>query len=239
MSEDRLITPPPRIEAVGDRCLLVGVGNTVDPQTSQRVFALVRRLKEQPIAGVCDIVPAFTTVALHYRPELLGEAPFEALRAAVLERMVAPLETQETAARSIDIPVCYGGEFGPDLDDVANRCGLSSEQVIALHMASAHRIYMLGFAPGFPFIGGLDPALSMPRRSSPRTHIPPGSVGIARDQSCIYPLETPGGWNLIGRTPLRFFDPAATPPCLLAPGDRVRFVRIDEPTYRSLLEAQP
>jgi hypothetical protein len=143
MSEDRLITPPPRIEAVGDRCLLVGVGNTVDPQTSQRVFALVRRLKEQPIAGVYDIVPAFTTVALHYRPELLGEAPFEALRAAVLERMVAPLETQETAARSIDIPVCYGGEFGPDLDDVANRCGLSSEQVIAsphLHAGLRPRI---------------------------------------------------------------------------------------------------
>jgi inhibitor of KinA len=239
MSESRLVSPPPRIEAVGDRCLLVGVGDTIDQETSQRVFGLVRRLKERPIAGVCDIVPAFTTVALHYRPELLGEAPFEALRAAVLERLVEPLETTATAARSVEIPVCYGGEFGPDLDDVASQCGLSTEQVIALHMASAHRIYMLGFAPGFPFIGGLDPALKMPRRSSPRTRIPPGSVGIARDQSCVYPLETPGGWNLIGRTPLRFFDPSVNPPCLLAPGDRVRFVRIDEPTYRNLLEGQP
>ena len=229
----------PRIDAVGDRCLLIGVGDTVDPATSQRVFALVRRLKERPIPGVLDIVPAFTTVALHYRPELLGAAPFEALRAAVLERLAEPLDAAASAGRSIDIPVCYGGEFGPDLDDVAAACGLSAEQVIERHMQSAHRVYMLGFAPGFPFIGGLDPALKMPRRASPRTRIPPGSVGIARDQSCVYPLETPGGWNLIGRTPVRLFDPAANPPCLLAPGDRVRFVRIDEPTYQTLLEAQP
>ena len=95
-----------------------------------------------------------------------------------------------------------------------------------------------GLRPGFPFIGGLDPALVMPRRASPRTHIPPGSVGIARDQTCIYPLETPGGWNLIGRTPVRLFDPIANPPCLLAPGDSVRFVRIDEPSYHALLEAR-
>jgi inhibitor of KinA len=229
----------PRIDAVGDRCLLIGVGDTVDPATSQRVFALVRRLKERPIPGVLDIVPAFTTVALHYRPGLLGAAPFEALRAAVLERLAEPLDAAASAGRSIDIPVCYGGEFGPDLDDVAAACGLSAEQVIERHMQSAHRVYMLGFAPGFPFIGGLDPALKMPRRASPRTRIPPGSVGIARDQSCVYPLETPGGWNLIGRTPVRLFDPAANPPCLLAPGDRVRFVRIDEPTYQTLLEAQP
>lgn len=232
-------TSAPRIDAVGDRCLLIGVGDTVDPETSQRVFGLVRRLKEQPIEGVCDIVPAFTTVALHYRPELLGDTPFANLRAAVLQRLIEPLETASTASRSIEIPVCYGGEWGPDLGDVAEQCALSTEEVITLHMASAHRIYMLGFAPGFPFIGGLDPALAMPRRASPRTRIPRGSVGIARDQSCIYPLETPGGWNLIGRTPLRFFDPSANPPCLLAPGDRVRFVRIDEPAYQALLEAQP
>lgn len=230
---------PPRIDAVGDRCLLIGVGETVDPETSQRVFGLVRRLKERPIEGVCDIVPAFTTVALHYRPEKLGATPFASLRAAVLERLAVPLETAPPAARAIDIPVCYGGELGPDLDDVAAKCGLSTERVIELHLQSAHRIYMLGFAPGFPFIGGLDPALHMPRRASPRTRIPPGSVAIARDQTCIYPLETPGGWNLIGRTPLRLFDPCAQPPCLLAPGDRVRFVRIDEPSYQALLEAQP
>ena len=228
--------PFPRIDAVGDRCLLVGLGDTVDPVTSQRVFAFVRRLKAQPIAGVRDVVPAFTTVALHYQPELLGNAPFEALRAAVLERLHQPFEATQQAAQTIDVPICYGGELGPDLDDTAAQRGLTPEQVIALHLQSAHRVYMLGFSPGFPFIGGLDPALAMPRRASPRTRIPPGSVGIARDQTCIYPLETPGGWNLIGRTPVRLFNPQANPPCLLAPGDRVRFVRIDEPTYLAMLE---
>ncbi len=119
---------------------------------------------------------------------------------------------------------------------MAARNKLAIDQVIDLHLQSPHRVYMLGFAPGFPFIGGLDPALAMPRRASPRTRIPPGSVAIARDQTCIYPLETPGGWNLIGRTPLRLFDPSADPPCLMAPGDAVRFVRIDSKAYQDLLE---
>ena len=228
----------PRIDAVGDRCLLIGLGDTVDPETSRRVFTLVRRLKEQPIAGVRDIVPAFTTVALHYQPELLGDAPFESLRAQVLEHLERPFETQQGAERTIEVPICYGGELGPDLEDVAVQRGLSVAQVIDLHLQSTHRVYMLGFAPGFPFIGGLDPSLVMPRLASPRTRIPPGSVGIARDQTCIYPLETPGGWNLIGRTPVRLFNPRANPPCLLAPGDRVRFVRIDEATYHAMLESQ-
>ena len=231
--------PSLRIDAVGDRCMLIGLGDTVDPDTSIRVFGFVRRLKERPIPGVRDIVPAFTTVALHYQPELLGDSPFESLRASVLERLELPLETHQSAPRTIDVPICYGGELGPDLADIAAQRGLSVEQVIALHLQSPHRVYMLGFAPGFPFIGGLDPALMMPRRASPRTHIPPGSVGIARDQTCIYPLETPGGWNLIGRTPLRLFDPGANPPCLLAPGDSVRFVRIDESSYHAMREVQP
>lgn len=230
--------PSLRIDAVGDRCMLIGLGDTVDPDTSMRVFGFVRRLKEQPIPGVRDIVPAFTTVALHYQPELLGDSPFESLRASVLECLELPFETHQSASRTIDVPICYGGELAPDLADIAAQRGLSVEQVIALHLQSPHRVYMLGFAPGFPFIGGLDPALMMPRRASPRTHIPPGSVGIARDQTCIYPLETPGGWNLIGRTPLRLFDPGANPPCLLAPGDSVRFVRIDESSYHAMREMQ-
>lgn len=233
------INPSPRIDAVGDRCMLIGLGDTVDPDTSSRVFGFVRRLKEQPIPGVRDIVPAFTTVALHYQPERLGDSPFESLRMAVLKRLELSFDTHASAPRTIEIPICYGGELGPDLEDVATRRGLTAEQVIIRHLQSPHRVYMLGFAPGFPFIGGLDPALVMPRRGSPRTHIPPGSVGIARDQTCIYPLETPGGWNLIGRTPQRLFDPSANPPCLLAPGDSVRFVRIDEPSYHAMSEAQP
>lgn len=227
-----------RIDAVGDRCLLVGLGTTVDPATSARVHALVQRLRAQPIAGLRDIVPAFSTVALHYRPECFGPTPFATLKALLLERLAQPLDAQQAAPRVIEVPVCYGGDYGPDLEDVAQRCGLSTERVIAQHLASAHRVYMLGFAPGFPFIGGLDPQLAMPRRSTPRTHIPPGSVAIAREQTCIYPLETPGGWNILGRTPVRLFEAGAEPPCLLGPGDAIRFVRIDAITYEAMREAR-
>lgn len=227
-----------RIDAVGDRCLLVGLGTSVDLTTSARVHALVQRLREQPIAGVRDIVPAFCTVALHYRPECFGPTPFAALKTLLLERLAQPLDARHAAPRVIEIPVCYGGDYGPDLEDVAQRCGLSTERVIALHLESTHRVYMLGFAPGFPFIGGLSPQLAMPRRTTPRTHIPPGSVAIAREQTCIYPLETPGGWNILGRTPVRLFEAGAEPPCLLGPSDAIRFVRIDANTYEAMLEAR-
>jgi inhibitor of KinA len=226
------------IDPVGDRCLLVRVGTTVDEETRAEVHALARRLREKPIEGVRDIAPAFTTVALHYRPECFGPQPFARLKELVLERLAGPLEASAAGARVIKVPVCYGGEFGPDLDEVAVKCGLSAEEVIALHLASPHRVHMLGFSPGFPFIGGLDARLTMPRRATPRTRIPPGTVAMARDQTCIYPLETPGGWNLIGRTPLRLFDPAADSPCLLQPGDEIRFGRIDASAYRAMLEAR-
>ena len=136
--------------------------------------------------------------------------------------------------REVVVPVCYGGDAGPDLAAVAAHCGLSEAEVIARHLASAHQVCMLGFAPGFPFITGLDPALRTARRATPRTRIPPGSVAIAREQTCIYPLDTPGGWNLIGRTPLRLFDPAAQPPSLLRPGDRLRFEAIDADRFAEL-----
>ncbi len=228
----------PVIVPVGDRCLLVRLGDQVDGATSARVHALVRRLRDDPIPGVRDTVPAFTTVALHYQPEALGPAPFDALAAAVRQRLRAPLDASGPPARVVDVPVCYDGELAPDLADVAARLGLSTEAVIALHLASPHRVHMLGFAPGFPFIGGLDPRLALPRRSTPRTQVPAGSVAIARDQTCVYPLETPGGWNLIGRTPLALFDPQATPACRLAPGDAIRFVRIDAARCAELLAAR-
>ena len=133
----------------------------------------------------------------------------------------------------VDVPVCYGGEFGPDLDEVAVLRELTPQQVIELHAASPHQVYMLGFAPGFPYLGGLDPRLEMPRRATPRTKVAAGSVAIAREQSAIYSIETPGGWNLLGRTPLRLFTPEADPPCLLQPGDNVRFVPITAEQFRA------
>lgn len=217
---------------------MLRVGTSVDLETSARVHAIVQRLRERPIEGVRDIVPAFMTVALHYQPECFGPQPFARLKELLLERITEPLAANGAAARTIEVPVCYGGELGPDLDEVAARCRLDAEEVIALHLASPHRVYMLGFSPGFPFIGGLDPKLTMPRRATPRTRIPPGTVAIARDQTCIYPVETPGGWNLIGRTTLRLFDPGAESPCLLRPGDEIRFVRVDASVYRAMPEAR-
>lgn len=220
---------PSRIAPVGDRCLIVEFGQTVDAQVNRRVRDFAEQLRAEPIAGVVDVVPAFTTVAIHYCPERFvveGAAPYEALRRQIDVLLERGIRTREDDARTIDVPVCYGGEFGPDLNEVAAACGLSPDEVIERHVASPHVVYMLGFAPGFPYIGGLDPALAVPRRPTPRTAVPAGSVAIARDQTAIYPLASPGGWNLIGRTPSTLFDAGGSPPCLLRPGDRIRFVPV-------------
>ncbi len=217
-----------RIVPLGDRCLIVEFESRVDAQISRKARSLAHRLLERPPTGVVDIVPAFCTVAVYYRPERFapGAAPFQQLRLQIEALLHAGLEAAEGPARVVRVPVCYGGEYGPDLEAVAQACGMTAPEVILAHVASDHVVFMLGFSPGFPYIGGLDPRLSVPRRPTPRTHIPAGSVAIARDQSAIYSYETPGGWNLIGRTPMKLFDPLAEPPCRLQAGDRIRFVPI-------------
>ncbi|HYA66339.1 MAG TPA: 5-oxoprolinase subunit PxpB, partial [Burkholderiaceae bacterium] len=213
--------------------MIIEFGQRVDPEISARVRAVAQSFMLNPLSGVSDVVPAFTSVALHYRPESFSDGvPYEELRRKVEALLTLGIACQETATRVIEVPVSYGGEFGPDLQEVASLCKLSPHEVITRHAASAHVVYMLGFAPGFPYLGGLDPRLAVPRRATPRPVVPAGSVAIARDQSVIYPLATPGGWNLIGRTPLRLFLPAVQPPCLLQPGDGVRFVPISPEEYR-------
>ena len=234
-----------RIDPVGDRCLMVEFGQRVDPVINATVHALADHLLEHPIEGVTDVVPAFTTVAVHYRPEVLASArpgsqtPYRELERTIAGILSGGLERTHSAARTVEIPVCYGGEFGPDLEDVAKACGLTAQQVIELHAASPHVVYMLGFAPGFPYMGGLDARLAMPRRSTPRVRIPAGTVAIAREQSAIYTLETPGGWNLLGRTPVQLFTPHAASPTLLRPGDQVRFVPITREQFDAALEQAP
>ncbi len=224
-----------RIAPLGDRAMIIEFGHHVDAQINARVQAVAQAISLAALPGVTDIVPAFTTIGLHYRPELFeGASPYEALRQqvqALLGRGIAP---HKTATRVVEIPVRYGGQWGPDIEEVAAACKLTVEEVIARHTASVHSVFMLGFAPGFAYLAGLDPRLVVPRRATPRTAVPAGSVAIARDQCAIYPLETPGGWNLIGRTPLCLFDPNAQPPCLLAPGDEVRFVPISLAEYQAL-----
>ncbi|HEY3177494.1 MAG TPA: 5-oxoprolinase subunit PxpB [Casimicrobiaceae bacterium] len=225
------VVSDPTFAPMGDRCLIVEFDSRVDPEINAQVRSVAQYLLAHPIEGVVDVVPSFTTVAVHYRPERVRdghsvESPYQRLCRSIEGILAHGIARTDTGTRVVEMPICYGGEFGPDLDEVAAQCNLTPQRVVELHAASPHQVYVLGFAPGFPFLGGLDPRLAMPRRATPRTKVPAGSVAIAREQSAIYSMETPGGWNIIGRTPLRLFAPEADPPCLLQPGDKVRFVPI-------------
>ncbi|MBX6364776.1 MAG: 5-oxoprolinase subunit PxpB [Gemmatimonadetes bacterium] len=226
------------IEPLGDRALLVQLGSSIDEATHRLVRAACAALERRRIPGVIELVPAFTSVGVHYEPGLVRRAPTESPHEALRRELEAALRGLDPGElpppRTIDIPVCYGGEFGPDLDEVAARAGLSPEEVVRRHAAGEYLVYMIGFAPGFPYLGGLDPRLATPRLDAPRTAVPAGSVGIGGAQTGIYPLESPGGWRLIGRTPLRLFDPAREPAALLRAGDRVRFHPVDPARFRAL-----
>lgn len=224
----------------GDRCLLLVFGDGIDIATGRRCGTAAAALRAARLPGVSDIVPAFNSVAVHYQPRLFKDG-------ATLDRLVAGIgATLETAlsgdkpaddARQVDIPVCYGGEYGPDLEDVARHCGLTPQEVIRLHSGTPAYVFMLGFAPGAPYIGIHDRKLAIGRRDTPRTVVPAGSVAIANLQTMIYPNASPGGWNLIGSTPSVLFDAAREPATLLAPGDTVRFVPIGPDDYLALKRA--
>ncbi|HKB89987.1 MAG TPA: 5-oxoprolinase subunit PxpB [Opitutaceae bacterium] len=209
---------------LGDRALIISFGREISPTIHERVRAFSAALTKHPILGVIEIVPAYTTVTVHYEPlSFLDEekTPYDLLKAALKKTPVNEDATERP--REIKIPVCYGGEYGPDLADVAKHTQLDPEEVIARHHQATYTVYLLGFLPGFPYLGGLDPQLATPRRATPRLRVPLGSVAIGGEQTGVYPLESPGGWNIIGRTPLRLFDPSQVPPALLQPGDLIRF----------------
>lgn len=231
---------PYRIEPVGDRCLQVRVSDRVGVQTSLVVHRVAACLQAAGLPGVIDIVPAFTTVAVHYRPaEVSGAGTgrvYTRLAVQLQEALAAAGTLPEARGRLIEVPACYGGRFGPDLEEVAERCQLLPEEVIARHTASEQVIYTFFFAPGNPFCGPIDAQLSVPRRNSPRTHVPAGSVAIANGISTIYQTESPGGWNLIARTPWNLFDIRRDPPMRLNNGDRIRFVAISEAAFEEQLE---
>ena len=226
---------------MGDRALIIEFGERIDVVLSSQIAALAQQLRDSQPIGVLDIVPAYATLALHYDPAAVGAgaSPYETL-CDIIARW---LQMQSTAiagtGRQIDIPVCYGGAFGPDLDALARAAGLSSGEVIALHTGSTYHVHMLGFVPGFAYLGGLDARIAMPRRETPRAHVPAGSVAIAGQQTGIYPLDTPGGWHIIGRTPLQLFTPDSSPPSLLNAGDRVRFVQISPVQFETQSRAAP
>lgn len=232
-----------RIEHLGEDALLLRLGERIDPALNARVHALAAAIHARRPAWLLDIVPAHASLALFVDVDAIdaahphAEHPPLRLAEAWLQRQALDADharaASETAA-TLTIPVRYGGEAGPDLQALADHAQLDAEAAIALHAGNTYRVAMLGFAPGFAYLTGLDPHLAMPRRATPRTRIPAGSVAIGGGQTGIYPREGPGGWQVVGRTPLRLFDPARAAPCLLVPGQNVRFEPIDDETFARL-----
>jgi inhibitor of KinA len=216
---------------LGDHAVMITLGDAINEATHRRVRAVSARLAAQPPAGVVDVVPAFASVAVHYdlaamRIDDAGASPYRRIVESLGSLLADVTDDALPPPRVVDIPVCYGGEFGPDLETVAAQHGLGVDDVVRIHSSGDYLVYMVGFMPGFAYLGGLDERIATPRRSSPRTAVPAGTVGIGGQQTGVYPLVSPGGWNLIGRTPLRIFDIACPEPTLLATGDHVRFLPI-------------
>ncbi|HKP30719.1 MAG TPA: 5-oxoprolinase subunit PxpB [Gemmatimonadales bacterium] len=207
---------------LGDSALTLVFGDAIDPLVHGRILAVARRFREQPPRGVSEVVPAYTTLGVWFNPLERNAADLASELVEIAEEADGRADGQ-TDSREFVIPVHYDG---PDLDEVASRLGITRDEVIRRHTATTYRVYLLGFVPGFAFLGLLDPSLELPRRSSPRLKVPAGSVAIAGRQTAVYPLDTPGGWHLLGRTDLTFFDPRRNPPALLGVGDAVRFEAI-------------
>lgn len=210
------------LSPLGDSAVVVALGDGADALAMPRVRALAAALAHETPAGVVDIVPAFASVTVFYDAAHTGG--YSRLCSAI-EACVTRAETAVVVhdPRCVEIPVCYGGAFGPDIDEVATRAGLRSEEVIALHSGATLLVQAVGFAPGFGYLTGLPAKIHTSRRATPRTNVPAGTVGIGGEQTGVYPLLTPGGWNLIGRTPCAMFDAARAEPALLRVGDRVKF----------------
>ena len=221
-----------RYLAAGDSSVSVEFGNEISPEINRQIRAFKIAVEKSGIPGIVETVPTFRSLMVTYDP---SEISFEQLKKELSGISVEESAGQETPHHVVEIPVCYGGSYGEDLKDVAAHAGLTEEEVIRLHSSVDYNIYMLGFLPGFPYLGGLDPKLFTPRLDNPRTKIPEGSVGIGGEQTGIYPLESPGGWRLIGRTPLKLYDPDREQPFLYQAGDYIRFVPITAEEYEAYL----
>ncbi len=233
-----MATPSPawKITPQGDRTLLLSLGDQLSVAAGQQCAAAAALLRQAQIKGISDIVPTYNTVAVHYRPLLFGASSYQYFAKEIEKRLVHGLAGTQADAlpRLIDIPICYGGQHGPDLNDVAQRAGVSCAELIRLHSQSPAYVFMLGFAPGAPYIGLHDEKLDIPRRDTPRTAIAAGSVAVANRQTVIYPNVSPGGWHIIGATPLSLFNPSHSSPSTLAPGDNVRFIPITPDEFETM-----
>jgi KipI family sensor histidine kinase inhibitor len=208
-------------------------GDRIDLDLNARVRLGARKLEELAPPWLVETVPTYRSLAVYIDP---WSASREEAMGVVQKICEGTGSFDAPEPERVDIPVCYGGEYGPDMERVCSHAGLTPEQVVLLHSAPEYHVYMIGFSPGFPYLGGMDPRLETPRLGNPRTAIPAGSVGIAGMQTGVYPSETPGGWNLIGRTPLSLFDPGKCRPFLLGPGMSIRFVPVDRSAFPELSE---
>jgi KipI family sensor histidine kinase inhibitor len=215
-----------RFRDLGEGGLSVELGEGIDARVNTRVHQLAAEARRQLAGLALELVPAYRSLLFLFDPLQVGRRELRRLIESILQTLPNPPPPLQ--GRTVEIPVCYGAAHGPDLAAVAAHAGLSEAEAIALHAGATYRVCLLGFTPGFPYLGGMPERLALPRLTTPRPRVPAGSVGIAAAQTGIYPLESPGGWRLIGRTALRLFDPGAARPFLLSPGDAVRFVPIDE-----------
>lgn len=225
--------PQPRFLLAGDRAVTVELANEISPEINTRIRALGVALGRERVPGIVDLVPTYRSLLVYYDPMQLRleELKERILSLSPVEEMVLP------SPRVLHIPTRYGGEHGPDMEFVSKHTGLSSGEVASIHASTDYLVYMMGFNTGFPYLGGLSAKIAAPRLETPRTVVPAGSVAIAQQQTGIYPVESPGGWRLIGRSPVRLFDPRREPPVAVEAGDYLRFVPIDDAQYREI-EAQ-
>jgi KipI family sensor histidine kinase inhibitor len=223
-----------RFLPVGDTAFSVEFGLRIDPALNALVHRTAALIAKDPPAGVTETVPSFRSLLVHYDPRVA--------RAAAIQEILRSLDLGEASEaeaprRVWQLPVLYGGEAGPDLAEAAAACNLTPDEVVAIHAGTVYRVYVQGFLPGFAYLGDLDPRLDLPRLARPRLRVPPGSVAIALRMTGVYPVESPGGWRLIGHTPVRFFDPGRQPPTLFTPGDGVRFVPVDAALHDDIAAA--
>ena len=225
----------PRIHIVGDRGLLVEYGDRIDPVVNKKVISMAIGLEHDALAGVVEIIPSYLSLLMIYDPSVTTASALQESLISLERRLT---EIEFPPPKTVEIPVCYGGECGPDIEFVAESNNLTVDDVIRLHSQPAYQIFMIGFSPGYPYLGGLPREIHTPRLKTPRTRVLEGSVGIANEQTGIYPVTSPGGWQLIGRTPVRLFDPERSNPVLYRAGDRIRFKPISPEEYSRLAERE-
>lgn len=228
-----------KISQISETAALVEFGREISEDINKKVRTFCTYLDEKPFYGMVEYVPAFTSVSVIYNPlDMKSEAPYEVVK-AILDNIISKLDfSLGDEEHIVEIPVCYGGEFGQDIEHVAEINNITVDEVIKIHSEGKYLVYMIGFAPGFPYLGGMSEKIASPRRESPRTAIPAGSVGIAGMQTGVYPIETPGGWQLIGKTPIKLFDLKRNSKSLLKAGDIVKFYPISYEEYVQLKEEE-